>query len=134
MSSIFKISITLFIILFIFHALPCSAEWGPWNESEPEVQSTEELETSVPKIATLSVIRFYQVFISPLLGKGKCNFTPSCSRYGYKAIKDYGALQGTIMAFERISRDHPWVRKEKYKIKNRLRYDPPSQNNWLLNK
>jgi len=31
------------------------------------------------------LIRFYQAFISPLLG-AKCRFTPTCSSYGIEAI------------------------------------------------
>ena len=130
MSFRFKnILILLFItVLFIFYFSPSCAAFGPWDKTNSKTQTEDEFETSVPKITALSMIRFYQNFISPLLGKGKCNFTPSCSRYGYQAVKEYGALKGTVMAFERISRCHPWAWEEKYKVKDGHLYDPPTEN------
>lgn len=53
------------------------------------------------------VIRFYQAFISPLLGV-KCRFTPSCSAYGIEAIKKYGPLKGSRLALKRFLSCHPW--------------------------
>ena len=123
--------ILLFIIVFFFIGiLPCYAEWGSWDKPETNSNKQEELSTSTPKIIGLSVIRFYQIFISPLLREHKCNFTPSCSRYGYQAIEEYGSIKGTIMTFERISRCHPWAWKEKYEVKDRRLYDPPANNQW----
>jgi putative membrane protein insertion efficiency factor len=53
------------------------------------------------------IIRFYQAFISPLLGS-KCRFTPTCSAYGVEAIKKYGPAKGGLMALKRILSCHPW--------------------------
>lgn len=55
----------------------------------------------------LSVIRFYQRFISPLLPP-TCRFEPSCSQYGYEAIARYGIVRGGWLAVKRISRCHPF--------------------------
>ncbi|MBS1782373.1 MAG: membrane protein insertion efficiency factor YidD [Bacteroidetes bacterium] len=54
-------------------------------------------------------IRFYQAFISPLLGV-KCRFTPTCSAYGLEAIKKHGPWKGGKMALRRILSCHPWGR------------------------
>jgi len=49
----------------------------------------------------LKIIRFYQIFISPSLGK-HCRFYPSCSRYSYLSIKKYGIIKGLWKGFKRI--------------------------------
>jgi putative membrane protein insertion efficiency factor len=53
------------------------------------------------------LIRFYQAFISPLLG-AKCRYTPTCSAYGVEAIKKHGPWKGGWLAFRRFLRCHPW--------------------------
>jgi uncharacterized protein len=56
----------------------------------------------------LTLIRFYQRFISPALPPS-CIYTPSCSKYTYQAIEKYGALRGGYMGVRRILRCHPWA-------------------------
>lgn len=53
------------------------------------------------------IIRFYQLFISPLLG-ANCRYTPTCSQYGKEAILKYGPFKGGLMAIRRILRCNPW--------------------------
>ncbi len=53
------------------------------------------------------LIRFYQLCISPMLGKN-CRFTPTCSQYALEAIRKYGPFKGLWMAVKRIGRCHPW--------------------------
>ncbi|MFN3331274.1 MAG: membrane protein insertion efficiency factor YidD [Caldilinea sp.] len=55
----------------------------------------------------LAVIRFYQKFMSPMLGNN-CRFYPSCSSYTYQAIEKYGVAKGGWMGFKRILRCNPW--------------------------
>lgn len=55
----------------------------------------------------LIAIRFYQRWISPLLGS-QCRFYPTCSHYAAEAIERYGALKGAWLAVRRILRCHPW--------------------------
>jgi len=54
----------------------------------------------------LSLIRFYQIFISPLLGP-HCRFMPTCSQYTYEAIKLNGPVWGLLMGARRLARCHP---------------------------
>ena len=56
---------------------------------------------------TLALIRFYQRFISPMLGSN-CRYHPTCSHYTYEAIERYGVTKGGWMGVKRISRCHPW--------------------------
>ena len=53
------------------------------------------------------IIRFYQAFVSPLLG-AKCRYTPSCSEYGLQAIKKHGAWKGGWLTIKRFFSCHPW--------------------------
>lgn len=52
-------------------------------------------------------IRFYQYFISPMLGP-RCRFTPTCSHYTVEAIQEWGALKGMWLGIRRIVKCHPW--------------------------
>ena len=55
----------------------------------------------------LGIIKFYQLFISPLLGPS-CRYTPTCSHYGVQAIKKYGPFKGGWLTLKRIASCHPW--------------------------
>ncbi|HTX21300.1 MAG TPA: membrane protein insertion efficiency factor YidD [Candidatus Aquilonibacter sp.] len=75
-------------------------------------------------------IRVYRWVISPaqtfLFGPtAGCRFTPTCSQYAMDAIREHGAVTGTILAAKRICRCHPWggcghdpVPKEKLGTRN----------------
>ena len=55
----------------------------------------------------ISLIRFYQLCISPLLGNN-CRYYPTCSQYAIEAIEKKGIIRGSWMAVKRICRCHPW--------------------------
>lgn len=55
----------------------------------------------------LSLIRFYQICISPLTPPA-CRYTPTCSQYAIGAIKKYGPFKGGWLAFKRILRCNPF--------------------------
>lgn len=57
----------------------------------------------------LKLIRFYQIMISPLLGKN-CIFYPTCSRYMYEAIDRYGVITGGWLGIKRLLRCHPFYK------------------------
>jgi putative membrane protein insertion efficiency factor len=61
----------------------------------------------VTRIA-LALIRAYQAVISPLLPPGTCRFEPTCSAYGYEAIRRHGILRGGGLAVRRVCRCHPF--------------------------
>ena len=52
-------------------------------------------------------IRVYQKVLSPAFG-GNCRYYPSCSKYGYDAIRRHGAGRGSWMAVKRIGRCQPF--------------------------
>lgn len=76
----------------------------------------------------LGLIYLYRYTISPLFPHS-CKFTPSCSRYGVKAIKEYGIFKGLFLTCKRIGRCNPWNKEDSF--------DPVPDNikgkiKWLL--
>lgn len=55
----------------------------------------------------LRAIGLYQRFGSPILG-GHCRYLPSCSEYAAMAIKEWGALRGSLYAIWRLLRCNPF--------------------------
>jgi len=58
------------------------------------------------KYLLLGLIRLYQLTLSRALPPS-CRFYPSCSHYGYEAVRRYGALKGGWLAVKRLARCHP---------------------------
>lgn len=52
-------------------------------------------------------IRFYQLAISPHT-PAACRYVPTCSQYAIEALRRHGPLKGSLLAFKRILRCHPW--------------------------
>ncbi|MCD6255218.1 MAG: membrane protein insertion efficiency factor YidD [Deltaproteobacteria bacterium] len=59
------------------------------------------------KYLIIKLIKFYQLFISPLFPPS-CRFYPTCSAYAVEAISRYGILRGGYKALCRIVRCHPF--------------------------
>lgn len=55
----------------------------------------------------ISFIRFYQLGISPFLGK-HCRFYPSCSQYAKESIDTYGPFKGMFLTIKRILKCGFW--------------------------
>ena len=51
----------------------------------------------------LGAIRFFQHYISPIDG-ARCQFAPTCSAFGYQALRDHGAFIGVLMTADRLMR------------------------------
>ena len=52
-------------------------------------------------------IRFYQLLVSPFLGR-RCKYHPSCSQYARDALEEYGLVRGAVLAGWRLLRCNPW--------------------------
>jgi len=65
------------------------------------------------KRVMLSLIRFYQRYISPLTPPS-CRFMPTCSAYAVQAITKYGALKGGWLTFKRLLRCNPFYKGDYY--------------------
>jgi putative membrane protein insertion efficiency factor len=53
------------------------------------------------------LVRGYQWALSPLLGD-RCKYHPTCSQYAVDALREHGALRGTVLAAWRVLRCNPW--------------------------
>lgn len=60
------------------------------------------------KLFLANLVRFYQKYLSFLLGTGKCRFYPTCSQYCIEAIKKKGVVAGLIMSIYRVLRCNPY--------------------------
>jgi len=60
-----------------------------------------------PRVVAMTVVRAYQVLISPL-SPPSCRFTPTCSAYALTSFERYGLLKGGWLAARRVARCHPW--------------------------
>ncbi len=54
----------------------------------------------------VKLIRFWQVFISPLYPPS-CRFYPTCSQYAIMAVEKHGVVKGSLKAIWRILRCNP---------------------------
>ncbi len=52
-------------------------------------------------------VRFYQMFVSPLLPP-VCRFEPSCSNYFVRAVQKHGVFKGSALGVWRILRCQPF--------------------------
>ena len=55
----------------------------------------------------LVLIKFYNYFISPILGV-KCRFLPTCSEYCHESLQKHGLIKGILYSLKRISKCHPF--------------------------
>ena len=55
----------------------------------------------------IGLIDVYRFTLSGSLG-GQCRFSPTCSHYAEDAIREHGAIRGTLMAAWRIARCGPF--------------------------
>ena len=62
--------------------------------------------SSVLIFIILLLIKFYNFFISPLLGV-RCRFLPTCSEYCGSSLKKHGLVKGGAYSLKRIVRCHP---------------------------
>ncbi len=59
------------------------------------------------KKITLTLIKAYKTFLSPLLGK-HCRFVPTCSSYTHTAIEKHGLKKGLVLGAKRLLKCHPF--------------------------
>jgi putative membrane protein insertion efficiency factor len=75
------------------------------NRANSVLKSKYSLYSNPLKFLILKSIRIYQGTVSKVQGD-VCNFIPSCSHYGYEAIRKYDIIKGLLMASDRVQRCH----------------------------
>ncbi|HUA74859.1 MAG TPA: membrane protein insertion efficiency factor YidD [Solirubrobacteraceae bacterium] len=81
-------------------AAQASAQAG--EEQRPAAWSRRAL-----RMVATSPIVVYQRLISPAIPR-RCKYEPTCSRYAFEAIRDFGILKGAVLAAWRLLRCNPW--------------------------
>lgn len=122
----------LFILLISSSAFSQSEKmkWGKADYSYQSNQSQTKRDYSIDSSSPLnvivkSVVNAYWFFISDVDGDN-CPFYPSCSSFFVDAVSETNILQGTLMFFDRFTRDASFVgRYDRYPkhISGKL-YDP----------
>ncbi len=103
---------------------------GPASKRSPQQAPGEQLETSCVRLACLGSVRFYQARISPIGGIDRCGFSPSCSAFGYQAIREQGPAAGILITADRLTRCNIWKGPgpDYTLLPNGHLYDPVSKN------
>jgi putative membrane protein insertion efficiency factor len=58
------------------------------------------------RLLLLGLIRVYRITLGQLVGGG-CRFYPSCSAYAEEAIRNTGAIRGSLLSVWRVARCSP---------------------------
>lgn len=61
----------------------------------------------IPKKIAIALINFYQLAISPRIGK-HCKYYPTCSEYTKQAVDKYGIIKGSLLGIIRILKCNPF--------------------------
>lgn len=61
----------------------------------------------LPRKGLVWVIRLYQKYVSPLMGK-HCKYYPTCSEYTRQAVDKYGIIKGSLLGIIRILKCNPF--------------------------
>lgn len=59
------------------------------------------------KRVMIALVRGYQRLLSPLKRTPSCRYLPTCSEYAIEAIKNRGAIEGSLWAIARVCRCNP---------------------------
>lgn len=56
----------------------------------------------------VALVRLYQRGFSGARGR-RCRYHPTCSQYAATALREYGAVRGSILTAWRLLRCNPWT-------------------------
>jgi len=104
-----KLLLLIFFLSIIAHS---QTDWVRWEKSDPDYKIPSETikrqyDLSIQSIGDVvlkPVINAYWFFISDVDGDN-CPFYPSCSSFLFTSIKQTNIFQGTLMFFDRFTRD-----------------------------
>uniref|UniRef100_A0A832DFZ3 Membrane protein insertion efficiency factor YidD n=1 Tax=Ignavibacterium album TaxID=591197 RepID=A0A832DFZ3_9BACT len=133
---LYSIRNSVAVILFFLFAVSSVAQtdWQRWEKVQPDYlksfypseRNFSYTKSDLPYLLSKTLINTYWIFISDLDGDN-CPFHPSCSSFFLQSIEETNLIQGTLMFFDRFTRDaNPVNREEHYPVyKNYRFYDPP---------
>jgi len=124
----------LFLLLLLISSSLCSqTDWDRWDKNEVDYRKESFSKVRDYSFSNLgfsgtlvkSSMVLYWTIISDVDGDN-CPFYPSCSAFLIDAVKSTNIVQGTLLFFDRFTRDtNPFNRAEYYPfIKPGKFYDP----------
>jgi len=127
---------TILIIVSVFTlTVSAQTDWVKWGKAEVSYEKPNRFnhrdysfkEKTVPEIAVKALANAYWFFISDLDGDN-CPFSPTCSSFLIQSVKATNLVQGTLMFFDRFTRDYNIVERNKHypRVKDGHYYDPVS--------
>lgn len=125
----------LFLVtIFSFPAFS-QTDWVKWEKADFSYQIENNLKDRTYSFAAEGVgdfisktfINTYWFFISDVDGDN-CPFRPSCSSFFAESIKETNIFQGTLMFFDRFTRDMNIVKGRNHypRVSSGRFFDPPS--------
>jgi putative component of membrane protein insertase Oxa1/YidC/SpoIIIJ protein YidD len=135
---IFSISVLLFTASVLAQSdhsekVDNNAGWIKWGKADYRYEKPNDFRhreysfdtESVSSFIAKSTANVYGYFISDLDGDN-CPYRPSCSAFFVEASKETNIVQGTLMFFDRFTRDYNiYKRYEHYpRVKDGHYYDP----------
>jgi len=100
---------SLLFVLLLCAALPATAAAvasgmrGPRLPLERPAAVAPQVAPVAARQALLTPIRWFQQYVSPIDGP-RCQFAPTCSNFGYVAVRDQGPWRGILMTADRLLR------------------------------
>ena len=125
----------IFIIVFIpLLLLNAQTDWEKWEKADIDYTLKDNYRHrdysfdsgNVGNFGVKSFVNAYWFFVSDVDGDN-CPFRPSCSSFFVDAVKETNIFQGTLMFFDRFTRDINIFKEGKYpREKSGYYYDPSS--------
>ncbi|MHB1687731.1 MAG: membrane protein insertion efficiency factor YidD [Ignavibacteriaceae bacterium] len=132
-----------FIFFFIISATITSAQtdWQKWGKANYSYAVKDEFQqrdlsfdaASPERFVLKSLLNSYWFFISDVDGDN-CSFSPTCSNFFLQSVNKTNLVQGTLMFFDRFTRDMDIFKKYDHypRVPGGHYYDPVSL--YTLNK
>ena len=132
-----KILILSFLIFICpVYTAAVDKPFGPWDDNTVNNPPKIEESFNAPSSLLIKGVRFYQDYISPVIGD-RCPMHPSCSAYSILAIKKHGFFIGIVMTADRLIHESDELTfAPVVKQGDRLKFYDPIENNdfWWADK
>jgi putative component of membrane protein insertase Oxa1/YidC/SpoIIIJ protein YidD len=128
------ISLIILISALLSINLFAQTDWEKWGKAEIDYKVKSSLRhrdysfnsDNAGKFVLKSFVNAYWFFISEVDGDN-CPFRPSCSAFFVDAVNETNFYQGTLMFFDRFTRDLNIFKKGEYpRTREGYYYDPTS--------
>lgn len=126
-------NLVLYLVLLVNLSILSQTDWVRWAKSDPSYKIPQEVIVreydlsidSPSDIVIKPLINAYWFLISDVDG-ANCPFHPTCSSFLVASIKETNIFQGTLMFFDRFTRDTNIIgRSEHYPLFGKYHfYDP----------